>query len=372
MMKQLFSTLLVAAVLSSCSTGKSGDKKAELAQLKKEDAALRERILKLESEVNVNDTAAESIRDVAFTKLNPVPFSHLIEVQARVDADENVNVSSETMGNVIRINVKAGDHIRRGGVIAELDNAVYSKGLDELQSQRDFANTIFQKQQALWNQKIGTEVQFLQAKNNLEAIDRKISTVRQQVDQTRIKSPIDGTVDDVMIKLGQAVTPGIPVARVVNFSRLKIKAEVAEAYISKIKSGDPVQVYLPDVKKTIDTKITYSGKAIDALNRTFNVEVNMPHDEKNLHPNMVAVLRIADYHNPKAILLPMGVVQTTPEGSYVFVSEVANGKTVAKKRMVTTGHDYNGVIEITEGLKPGDNVITTGYQDLSNGQTVKF
>jgi membrane fusion protein (multidrug efflux system) len=249
---------------------------------------------------------------------------------------------------------------------------VYMKNLEELQSQRDFANTIFMKQKALWDQKIGTEVQYLSAKNNLDALNRKLSTVREQIAQTIIKSPINGIVDAVNIKIGQTVAPGMPVFRVVNFNKLKVKAEVAEAFISKIKPGDMVEIHFPDLNKFITTKIDYSGQSIDPLNRTFNVEVFLDEEEKDLHPNTIAVLKIADYVKDSTITLPVKIVQTTPEGSYVFLATNRDGKLVAEKRTVTVGRNYNGIMEITAGLQGGEPVITSGFQDLADGQLVKL
>ncbi len=367
-MKHLACKTTIAAALLFAACG-SPDKKAELEALKKQQSEIREKIASLEAELaKSGEGKKEQGRDVAVTKMEPVLFRHLIEVQAKVEGDDNVMVSPETPGTISKIYVKAGDKVNVGTILAELESTVYLKSLEELQSARDFANTLYQKQKSLWDQKIGTEIQFLQAKNNLEAVEKKMATVRQQLEMTRIKSPITGTVDVVDLKPGQAFAPGMPGLRVVNFSKLKVQAEVAEAYISKVQKGDPVEVYFPDQETTANATITYAGKVIDPINRTFRVEVNMSGKEASLHPNQVAIVRIADYASTNAIALPLAIVQNTPEGSYLYLA--VDGK--AKKQMVKTGLNYAGKLEILEGVKAGDLVITSGYQDLADGQKINL
>lgn len=358
------SSISLALFISACG---SPDKRAELENLKKQQNEIKDKISQLEAELSkTGELKKEAGRDVATTKVETISFSHLIEVQAKVEGEDNVQVSPETPGTISKVYVKTGDKVSTGKVLAELESNVYLKNLEELQNARDFAKTLYDKQKSLWDQKIGTEIQFLQAKNNLESVDRKIATVRQQLEMTRIKSPINGTVDAMDLKVGQAFAPGMPGLRVVNFSKLKVQAEVAEAYISKVQNGDPVEVYFPDQEITLQSKISYAGKVIDPINRTFRVEVNMNDKQAMLHPNQVAIVRIADYKSNKAIALPLAIVQNTPEGSYLFIAE--GGK--AKKQMVKTGLNYAGKLEILEGLKPGDLVISSGYQDLMDGQKI--
>lgn len=367
-MKNLLYILPLGVLLAFSSCG-SSDKKAELESLKKQQNEIKEKIATLETELSKSGELKKGAgRDVAITVVQAEPFSHLIEVQAKVEGDENVMVSPEMPGTISRINVKVGDNVSPGKVLAELENSVYMKTLAELESARDFTNTLYQKQKALWDQKIGTEIQYLQAKNSLEGIDRKMATVRQQLEMLRIKSPINGTVDAMDLKVGQSFAPGMPGLRVVNFSKLKIQAEVAEAYISKVKKGDFVEVYFPDLKSSIKATISYAGKVIDPINRTFRVEVNINSNTASLHPNQVAIVRIADYTSPTAFALPLAIVQNTPEGSYLFLAE--NG--IAKKQIVKPGLNYAGKLEVLEGLKNGDKVITTGYQDLVDGQKINL
>jgi RND family efflux transporter MFP subunit len=368
-MKKLIYLLLSITIISACSSDEFKKKKAELDDLKKQETEIKAKIATLEKEV-AKLSGGKSIppREVAITPIENQSFAHYIEVQAKVEGDDNVSVSSETAGTVASINVKIGDQVSKGTVLAQLDDKVYVKSLEELNLARELANTVYQKQKSLWDQKIGTEIQFLQAKNGVESLDKKIATVREQLAMTKIKSPINGVVDQMDLKLGMMMAPGMPGLRVVNFSNLKIQAEVAEAYISKVKRNDAVQINFPDVNKVLNAKVNYSGKVIDPLNRTFKVEVLVDQKEIDLFPNMVAVLKISDYTNKSAIVLPASVIQTTPEGSYVFVSD---GK-VATKKPVTLGKNYQGLVEVLSGLSIGDPVITTGYQDLVDGQAIKL
>lgn len=356
--------LSVLALIFSCG---EKDKKAQLEELKKQQSEIKQQIAMLEKELaSEKGDLSPGEGFVGTTLVTFGSFEHKIEVQAKVEGDQNVNVSPQMPGNISRIAVKAGDAVQPGTLLVELENSVLQKTLSELQTSREFAAVMFQKQKSLWDQKIGTEVQYLQAKNNLASIDKKVETVMQQLDMTRVKSPIYGTVDALDLKIGQMFAPGMPGIRVVNFSNLKVKADLAEAYISKVSDGDSVEVYFPDLKTSTKAVISYSGKVIDPLNRTFDVEVTLNGNSMKLHPNQVAVLRIIDYKNEKTVVLPMDVVQSTPEGSYVFAA--IDNKAVRKN--VTIGKTYNGKIEVLTGISEGDLVVTSGYQDLMDGQKI--
>ena len=365
-MKNLLFISLIAILLSACSSDELTKKKAELADLKKQEAEIKTKIATLVKDIaKLSGQKVTNSQLVSVTKITKSSFSHYIDVQAKVDGEENITVNSQVPGTVTKINVSAGATVSKGQVLAEIDNETYLKSLDELRTAREFANTVYLKQKNLWDQKIGTEIQFLQAKNTLESLDKKLITLNQQIEMTKIKSPINGTVDEVYLKVGQMAAPGMPGIRVVNMSKLKIKADIAESYISKVKMGDEVEINFPDMNQTIKAKLTYVGKVIDALNRTFNVEISLPANS-SLHPNMVAVIKIADYTNTSTFVLPANVVQITDEGTYVFVAE----KNIAKKRNVIAGKNYKGTIEITEGLNENDPIITTGFQDIVDGQSI--
>jgi len=369
-MKKLFSVMMIASVLSACSDGNTTDKKAELDKLMKEQAAINDRIKQLKEELALSDSSGSKGTLVQVTAIAPQPFSHFIEVQAKVDGDEDVNVSAETMGTITSVLVKAGDKVSKGQVMATLDDKAMKQGLAELQSQLDLATSLYTRQKSLWDQKIGSEVQFMQAKTNKEAMEKRLAGMQEQWNMSRIKSPINGTVDGVNIKVGQSVAPGMPVIHVVNLSQLKVKGEVAESYISKVKKGNNVVLYFPDMNKEIKGKVDYSGRSINNVNRTFNVEVRLNPKDGEFHPNMIAILRIIDYSVPSALVVPVKTIQSGTEGHYVFVAATENGKTIAKRKQVKTGMSYNGMTEITDGLAQGDRVVTVGYADLVEGEEI--
>lgn len=372
-MKNTLILIGIAALIASCSSsGKTEDKTAELDKLRKQEAEISEKIKALEKEINSGDsTFVGKVKDVAISTLNMQIFKHYVDIQGKVDAEENVTITSQMPGSVSTILVKAGQRVSKGQLLAELDYSSYVAQGEALKPGLNLAITNFEKQQRLWNQKIGSEIQFLTAKTQKESLEKQLNSINEMIDMMRIKSPIDGTVDEVYLKLGQAAAPGAPGIRIVNFSKLKAKADVAESYASKIKEGNDVEIVFPDINQTITSKISFKGRVINALTRTFGVEAHLQ-SQPDYHPNMLAVLKIVDYHNPSAMVVPINTIQNSDEGQFVMVARIENGKNIAKKQRVKVGKEYGGMAEITEGLVANDKLITTGYQDLNDGDNIKF
>jgi len=361
--------LALTVIMVACGGGKGGsDIKTELEKLKKEKTTLDAKIAKLEEEVAKSDTTKkEKLVEVLVMPLTPSIFKSYIEVQGRVDADENVNLSTEMPGTITKIHVKVGDHVTKGQVLAETDARAQIQQMADLQTSLDLAKQVYEKQKNLWDQKIGTELQYLQSKNTKESLENKISTMQEQVRMTKIISPIDGTVDLVDIKLGQMAAPGLNAITVVNFSNLKVKADVAEAYASRVKNGEEVLVLFPDMKDSIRSTVHYASRAIKQLTRTFAVEVLLD-NKKEYHPNTVARLKINDYQSPKPeLVVPVKYIQKGAQESFVMVDE----KGIAVKKVVKMGREYSGVAEILEGLKEGDMLITDGYDLVNEGTQIK-
>lgn len=262
--------------------------------------------------------------------------------------------------------------MKRGQLLAIIDDQLMLKSMAELELQLQTATDLFNRQKALWDQKIGTEVQFIQAKTNKEALEQRIATTKEQWNMTRIYAPTGGTVDLVLLKAGQAISPGMPLCNIVNLSQLKIVGEVPEAYAAKVRKGDAVVVYFPDLKKELTTRVTYASKTINAVNRTFTVECSLPAGA-DYRANMIAVLKIVDYQNANAVVVPINVIQTGTDGDFVYtVEKTGEHQGTVRKTNVRQGNNYNGMVEILEGLKKGDAVITTGFQDVNTGETVAF
>lgn len=364
-MKQLLFIPGLILLMVACNK-KGGDKKTELEDLKKQQTELQAKIATLESELNTDSVPTAT--SVSISTLKAESFKNYIDVQGRVDADENVSLSTEMPGTITKINVSVGDEVSKGQVLAETDSRAISQQISDLQTNSDLVNQIYNKQKNLWDQKIGTEIQFLQAKTNKESMEKKMAALQEQLRMSKIISPIDGTVDAVDIKLGQMVAPGMPSIRVINFSNLKIKADVSENYASKIRKGSPVIVRFPDTRDSLVTTVNFVSRAINNSTRSFTVEVLL-NDKKDYHPNMVAKLSINDYQSAKPVItIPVRIIQKD-ENNALFVYLSVNGK--AKKQLVTIGKEYNGKAEITSGLKEGDQAVTAGYDIINEGDAIE-
>lgn len=368
---QFTSIALMIIVLAACGGGGPKDPATELAALKDQKAKLDIQIADLEKQVNANNPAVKKVRTVGLAEISIAPFRHYIDLQGKVDADQSVMATAKMPGALKRVLVKNGDNVRQGQLIAEVDDAVMLKTLAELDGQLATATDIYNRQKSLWDQKIGTEVAFIQAKNGKESIERSIATIKEQWGMTKIYAPQSGTVDMVMLKQGQAIAPGMPLCNILNLSNLKIKGEVTEAYAAKVRKGDQVQVFFPDLNKEITTRITYVSKSINPMTRTFLVECALP--GAGYSANQVAVMKIVDYQNANAISIPVNLIQSAEDGDFVLVAEKTGEKqATAKKVTVKQGQNYNGQVEILSGLKKGDWVISTGFQDVNNGEVVAF
>lgn len=368
---QFASFALMLFLLPSCGGGSPKDPATELASLKEQKTQLDAKIADLEKQVIASNPAVKRVKTVGISEINIAPFRHFIDLQGKVDADESVMATSKMPGALKRVLVKNGDNVRKGQLIAELDDAMMLKGLAEIEGQLVTVTDIYNRQKGLWDQKIGTEVAFIQAKNAKESVQRSISTMKEQWGMTKIYAPQSGTVDMVMLKQGQAIAPGIPLCNILNLSNLKIKGEVTEAYASKVRKGDQVQVFFPDLKKEITTRVTYVSKSINPMTRTFLVECALPGG--GYSANQVAVMKIVDYQSLNAISIPVNLIQTADDGDFVLVAEKTGEKQgLARKVTVKQGQNYNGNVEILAGLKKGDWVISTGFQDVNNGETIAF
>jgi RND family efflux transporter MFP subunit len=232
---------------------------------------------------------------------------------------------------------------------------------------------VYEKQQRLWEQKIGTEIQYLQAKNNKESLERRLATLRQQLAQYRIQAPISGVVDEVMPKVGEAVSPGLPVARIVNPQGLKVVADISEANAAKVNAGDEALISWPDLNQELPARVSVVSRSINPSSRAFPVEFTLTGGDKlSLRPNMIAVVKVKDYTKKNALVVPINVVQKDETGDFVYVAVPEGGQQVVRKKKVQTGLNYAGKMEITTGLQANDNVITAGYQSLNEGQSIIF
>jgi RND family efflux transporter MFP subunit len=363
----------VMFIIHSC----SGDKQAQLSKLKQQQANLSDKIKNLENELRSEQkdpVNPEKFKFVGTTDVKTSRFDHYIRVQGKLDGDQNAAVFAEAQGTVSSKFADVGQKVVKGQVLAQIDDQQYRNQMESLETQYKFASDMFDKQKRLWDQKIGSEVQYLQSKTTKESLERQISSLNQQVEKFKIKSPIDGTIEECNIKIGGVVSPDPRSAayRVVAFKNLKVSAEVSEAYSSKVQVGDKLVVLFPDINKQIETRVDFVSKYINPVNRTFIIETRITDGIQDLKANMIAIIQINDYHSDNSILAPMNVIQTDPDGSYVYVVRPKEKFNAAFKQPVTIGNSYNGVAEILKGLSVGDRIISVGYQELVDGEYIRF
>lgn len=366
-MKRSVILLLTTIILASCGSGeqKQDNAAAKLDKLKKERAELDEKIAKLEAEVlkdNPGKPVAVSVRE-----LQPEEFNSYIEVQASVSGDENVNATPQAPGVVQAVHVRPGQKVGRGQKLATLDAAAIEQQIKAQEAQLTLVKQVYERQEKLWSQNIGSEIQLLQAKANYESTQKQYQALLAQRNMYSIISPIAGTVDNVGVKVGDMASPGMSGIRVVSFDKLKVVTTLGENYIGKVNQGDKVKLIFSETGDSIVTKLDYVARSVDPVSRAFNVEVWLGNN-KNVSPNMSCRMQIVNYTDKDALTVPVSAIQKTAENEIVYVAEGGKAKAVKVK----TGRNSNGMVEILEGLKTGDKVIVEGYADLDNGKPIEI
>lgn len=369
-----FLSLPLVALMISCGSQETDDledKKATLQQYKDEASELNAKIEALEKEIAALDTGfADDKRKamlITTTTVELGDFAHYVEITGAVLSKKNVNISSEVSGRVQGIKAVEGMRVRRGEVLAEVDTESIDRNIEEVETQLELANIIYEKQKRLWDQQIGTEVQFLEAKNRKEILEKNLASVSTQRDRATIRAPFDGTVEAVNIRLGEMVQPGTPIVNFVGESDLYIEGDVSERYVGILERGDSVEVRFPSIDRELRTRITAVGGVIDPNNRTFKIEAHLPQSEK-VKPNMISVIRIKDYENKGAVTVPANLILQDNEGEYVFV--VNNN--AAQKAYIKRGLTYEGMTEVLEGLKGDETLVDKGFREVSENIKVSI
>lgn len=373
--------ITLAVFISSCGGSKEknelAEKKKQLAEYKTEVKTLTGKIATLEKEIAKLDTSFHVEQKTKLVKVEEIKkqdFKHYIEVQGSVDAEENVVALNQQPGIITAIYVKVGDKVSKGQLLAETQTtAALEDQVRSTETQVQLARTAFEKQNRLWEQKIGSEIQYLQAKAQKEAAESGLAGLKKQLEMTKVIAPISGTVDAVNLRVGDMAAPSqlMPGVRIINTDNLKVKAKVADTDFGKIKQGDKVEIEFPDLNESLEATVSYVSKTIDPRSRTFQVEVKLK-SSPLYAANMIAKLKINDALYKNALLVPSNIVQNNVDGEYVLTMEGEKGKAVARKHMVKTGASYNGQTVITEGLEEGDRIITFGYTEVVDGQKIDY
>jgi len=372
-MKKIF-YLLTVVVLTSCAgtpaTESTKEKEARLVQYKQDLHELNQKIAALEKELQEGKDI--EYVNVKVSEIQPQLFEHFIEVTGNVEADQEVNVSPEGSGKIIDILVKEGQHVKKGTALATLNTEILDQSIEEAKISLDLAKTTFERQKNLWEQKIGSELQYLQAKSNKESLERRLESLQAQKDMAIVKSPVSGVVDVIYQKKGEIASPQIPFAKVVNIDKVKIYAEVSESYLTKIKNGDQVVIDFPALNKQVNATIDMIGNYINPDNRTFRIRINLDNRSNMIKPNLLSVVKIRDYVAKDAFVVPSLLVKQDFKGEYTFLAENTGDGSQAKKVYVKTGASNNNLVQVTEGLKAGDLVISEGFSQVVNGTHIKY
>jgi len=378
-MHKILTVVLGASLLVASCGGKQSEglqaEKARLDSLKAQQDKLSKQITDLQADIDKKDTTAakkEKAKLVTLTPLTPTSFTHFIDLQGNVDAVNTSWISPRGAGGVVtQLYVKQGDHVRQGQLLAKLDDAIQRQTLISDQTQLNYANDLFQRRKNLWDEKIGTEVDLVNAKNQVDQAEAKMKIDQQQLDYTSVYADIPGTVNILNIKVGEAFSQGSQSIQIVNTDNLKVVVLVPEIYQERVRVGTPVKLAFPGLNnKEVMGTIAISGKVINADNRAFQVEIHIP-NSNDIRANQVAIVKLQDYSASNVLTIPINTLQTDETGKYVMIALSKPDSTiVAHKKTITIGQTYSDKVQITGGLDTGDKLITDGYQGLYEGQLI--
>ncbi|WP_440120676.1 efflux RND transporter periplasmic adaptor subunit [Tenacibaculum sp. Ill] len=385
-MRKIYSLFAITLLLASCGGKKEQSVQDviasnDLAKIREKKASLDTQMQTLSDEIKVlNDKISEldtnkKVPLITVLSAKEEVFDHYLELQGAVQTKQNVLIYPEMPGLLTRIYVKEGQYVKKGQTLAKIDDGGLANQLAQIEAQAALAETTYKRQKRLWEQKIGSEIQFLQAKTNYEAQTNAVSQLRRQLAKSVITAPFSGVIDDVIKEQGTVVAPGMgsEVFRIVNLKNMYIETDVPESYITSIKKGKNVEVEFPVLGEKLTSKIRQAGNFINPANRTFKVEVEVPNKDGSIKPNLTAKLKINDYSNEKAILIPQSIISENANGEqYVYVVEDLKDQVgTAKQTIITTGKTQGDIIEVLSGIENGTKIIEEGARSVKNGQEVK-
>lgn len=380
-MKYLLSILILASLfLASCQQAEKipSDLEGKKTYLKTKQAELRDlqkEITQLETDIEAIDPESkkEKPRTLVTTQsISKSDFNRFIELQAAVEAEDMVAASSETGGRITSLNVKEGQYVKRGQLIATTDLEQVKKSIAEIEKSLELAVDVYNRQKRLWDQNIGSEIQFLQAKNSKERLEKSLETIQFQLTKGNIYAPKGGVIEMVMIKAGEMAGPGAPIVQILNTSQVKVAANVPEKFLRNVRKGEMMTIEVPALDMKTKGRVTMLGRTINPANRTFKVEVNLPNSKGLLKPNLLANMLLNDFSAKDVITIPLELVQQEVSGKdYIFIKKDGEEGAMAEKIYVTTGESYDGNIIISEGLAGGEELIVTGARGLASNALIK-
>ena len=379
-MKKILYLTTISLFFIACSKGTKTENIEELIKAKNVKAlnakktSLQADISKIEEALATLDVKKEEALVSVMTVKDTI-FAHYIDIQGNVNTKENIIVQPEYSGTLTSLTVKAGDRVSKGQILGKVDDGGMSQQLASAENQYSLAKTTFERQKNLWDKKIGSEIQYLQAQTQMNTAQKSVAQIKAQLAKTVIRAPFSGTIDEVFVEKGQVIAPSVQgLMRILNLGNMYVSTTVPESYIGKLKVGDQVDVYLTSLGKNYKGKVRQVGNFINPNNRSFGIEVSVPNPDNLLRPNQVAKLKIIDYSNKKTVVVPTNVIQEDGAGNkYVYIVEGSNGKTgKAKKAIVTVGKSSDNVTEILKGLASNDIIVTEGVNNISEGMKLNF
>jgi membrane fusion protein (multidrug efflux system) len=373
-MKQL--TIFIAlSILVGCGSGGSSDTKSELDSYRQKVKEYNQKIAELEAELDSEskDSIEISLLPVEVKQISHQIFTRYFEVNGSVEAVEDAFISPEINGQIQSVFVERGARISKGDLLVKLKTDVTEKSIDEIKTSLKLAERIFEKQEDLWEQNIGSEIQYLEASNAKESLEARLATLEKQLELAQIRAPFSGIVDDIMVEVGELASPGMPFIHLVNLSNIRVSARVSEAYLTSVIKGDQVEVRFasyPDMK--LRTVVTRLGEVIDQKTRTFILEVELKNPGEKLKPNMLSSLRINDFEEKHALVVPSIILKQDFNGTFLFLANVKDESSTARKVYVEKGITVQDQTLVTDGLSVGDLVILKGYNLVGEGSQVRI
>ncbi|WP_281636549.1 efflux RND transporter periplasmic adaptor subunit [Flavobacterium marginilacus] len=380
-MKKILILTTLSIVLISCNSSEKNQSTESIIASKDvkaitaKKAELQQQLTQIDEALAALDVNKEVEALVSAVKLKDTVFNHYLEIQGSVNTNENVLIQPEFPGNLVQLNVKAGQKVSKGQVLGRTDDGGMSQQLASAENQYALAKTTFERQKNLWSQKIGSEIQYLQAQAQMISAQKGVAQIKAQIAKTVIKAPFSGTIDEVFVEKGEVVAASQKgLMRIVNLGNMYVSTSIPETYIGKLKIGTEVDVYLTSLGKTYKGKVRQIGNFINPNNRSFGIEVSVPNPENLLRPNQVAKLKVIDYVSKNAVVVPTNVIQQDgKKNSFVYTVANSNGKTgIAKKAIVKTGQSSDNVTEILSGLNADAIIVTEGMNTISDGMKLNF
>ncbi|MCF8302922.1 MAG: efflux RND transporter periplasmic adaptor subunit [Bacteroidales bacterium] len=363
--------IIIVFIVAACNNQMGPEEvRKEVASKKKEISELEKEISNLEAKFEKDTVEKVPVR---VKNIKYEAFDHYIEVNGSAEMMQQAIISPETNGQIKTIHVEEGERVKKGELLVNLKTEVTQNSIEEVKTSLELARITFRKQKELWQDSIGSEIQYLEAKNRMESLERRMETLKSQLDMAKIEAPFDGIIENVILKEGELASPGARVIELVNLDKIKIVADVSEEYLSAIREGDKVTVEFPaypGFKREIP--IGFVGNVINPENRTFSIQLKMDNSNEMIKPNIISVLHINDYSNDSAMIVPSIILKRDIKGFFVFIARKTNGSLKAKKVYVENGESYQNKTEILSGIEPGDKVITEGYNKVTTGTEVEI